>query len=105
MKEAVPSQALFRVAECLYRNGHGVYYALVKVQGKQIKKSLRTSDISLAKRRLSDFRQKAERLIGTEKGILFEELCQRWLSSIKPHFKNIFIYQKRFERKTVYSIV
>jgi len=29
---------LAKVAECLYRNGHGIYFALLKVGGKQIKK-------------------------------------------------------------------
>ena len=29
---------LTRVAECLYKNDHGTYFALLKVRGKQIKK-------------------------------------------------------------------
>jgi hypothetical protein len=49
------SQQLKRVGECLYRNGNGKYYALVKVAGKQIKRSLRTGDEKLAKRRLVEF--------------------------------------------------
>ena len=81
------SQVLTRVSECLYRNGHGAYYAIVKVQGKQIKRSLRTLDALLAKRRLAEFRQKVERLTGTEKGLLFEDLTKRWLESIRGHLK------------------
>jgi len=38
---------------------------LVKVGGKQIKKSLKTADLALAKRRLAEFRAKAERLSST----------------------------------------
>jgi hypothetical protein len=56
------AQALKRVGECLYRHHTRTYYALVKVAGKQIKRSLRTADVSLAKRRLSDFRNSATRL-------------------------------------------
>jgi hypothetical protein len=32
------------VGECLYRSDYGVYFALVKVGGKQIKRSLKTND-------------------------------------------------------------
>ncbi len=50
---------LSKVAECLYRNGHGTYFALLKVGGKQIKRSLKTEDAALARRRLAEFRTKA----------------------------------------------
>ncbi len=32
---------LSKVAECLYRNGHGTYFALLMVRGKQIKRTLK----------------------------------------------------------------
>ena len=51
-----------RVAECLYRHHAGKYYALVKVSGKQIRRSLKTKDLALAKRRLTKFRGEATRL-------------------------------------------
>lgn len=79
--------ALKRVGECLYRSHNGKYYALVKVSGKQIKRSLKTSDLALAKRWLSQFREKAERLTGSETGIQFEDLAKRWLALIKPQLK------------------
>jgi integrase len=66
----------------------------VKVAGKQIKRSLRTSDVSLAKRRLSDFRTSATRLTGTEKSLAFEGLAKQWLDSIRPHLKDSS-YQRR----------
>jgi hypothetical protein len=39
-RASVPSKptTLTRVAECLYKNDHGTYFALLKVRGKQIKK-------------------------------------------------------------------
>ncbi len=63
---------LKRIGECLYRHHAGTYYALVKVIGKQIKRSLKTSDLTLAKRRVADFRAKASRLTGTDKSLIFE---------------------------------
>ena len=80
-----------RVAECLYRSHNGRYYALVKRGGKQFKKSLRTTDFALAKRHLIDFREKAVLLAGSsinERKMLFEDLCQLWLASIRPGLKS-----------------
>jgi hypothetical protein len=48
-----------RVAECLYRIHTGGYYALIKVGGKQIKRSWKSNDQALAKRRLKEMREKA----------------------------------------------
>lgn len=46
-----------KVGECLYRNSSsGTYYALVKVRGKQIKRSLRTEVLAEARRKLRDFK-------------------------------------------------
>ena len=91
MKIQANGVTLKRVAECLYRSHNGRYYALVKRRGKQFKKSLRTTDFALAKRQLSDFREKAALLSGSsisERKMLFEDLCQRWLASIRPGLKS-----------------
>ena len=53
-------QEFKKAAECLYCNGNGVYFALLKVAGKQIKRSLKPDDVALAKRRLEDLRGKAK---------------------------------------------
>jgi len=71
---------LSKVAECLYRNGHGTYFALVKVRGKQIKRSLKTTDSALARRRLAELRSKAHGLAGDERSMTFDQLGQRWLA-------------------------
>jgi integrase len=82
------SQILNRVGECLYRNGHKTYFALIKVSGKQIKRSLKTDDLAMAKRCLKEFRAKADRLHGKEnRNVRFEELAEVWLQSIKPALK------------------
>ena len=38
------SNPLRKVGECLYRNRHGVYFAWFSIRGKQLKRSLNTSD-------------------------------------------------------------
>src|ERR1035441_1849451 len=83
--------SLNRVAECLYRlHPSGMYYALVKRHGKQIKRSLKTTDRQLAERRLRDFQGKAETLqCGKGRvafGVLVEEYRQTVLAAkdLKP---------------------
>ncbi|MCK9588812.1 MAG: tyrosine-type recombinase/integrase [Terrimicrobiaceae bacterium] len=58
------SQAAFeKVGECLYRNPtSGTYYAITKVRGKQIKKSLKTDNLPEARRKLKDHRTNVTRI-------------------------------------------
>ncbi len=58
------SQVAFeKVGECLYRNPtSGTYYAILKVRGKQIKKSLETDNLPQARRELKDFRVSVTRV-------------------------------------------
>ena len=79
-----------KVAECLYRaTATGTYYALVKKRGKQIRKSLGTTDRKLAERRLTEFREKVGRLTETGSGkILFAELADRWLAMVRGNMKS-----------------
>ncbi|MEO6751715.1 MAG: tyrosine-type recombinase/integrase [Chthoniobacteraceae bacterium] len=76
-----------RVAECLYRNNHGTYFALLKVRGKQIKRSLKTKDSPVAKRRLAAMRTKIHGLAGEEGSVTFDDLAARWLAFIKPDLR------------------
>jgi hypothetical protein len=74
----------------LYRREvSGVYYLLVKRNGRQFRRSLKTNDFALAKRRLREFEEKASRLAGSEanKQLRFEELSERWLANIRPDLK------------------
>ena len=83
-------QKLIKVGQCLYRsNVTNLYYAILKRQGKQIKKSLRTTDPSLAKRKLRDLENKVARLNPSESGkAVFESFAKQWLvgacMSLKP---------------------
>src|SRR5258708_28536815 len=74
--------ALHKVGDCIYRNAHGVYFAWFSVRGKQVKRSLKTNDRELARRRLVALRQNASRLHGSEyRNLRFEELGKLWLES------------------------
>src|SRR5260370_27090999 len=85
---AYKSQHLKRVGECLYRAGNKTYFALIKVAGKQIKRTLKTDDLAIAKRRLSELRGKAQRMHGSgNRNIRFEELADLWLEVIKTGLK------------------
>ena len=71
---------LTKVAECLYWNGHGTYFALIKVRGKQIKRSFKTEGSALARRRLAELWTKAHGLSGEGQGMTFDHLAERWLA-------------------------
>src|SRR5437773_8737434 len=82
------SNSLRKVGECLYRNRHGVYFAWFSIRGKQLKRSLKTSDKELARRRLAELRKVAARLHGLEdRNLRFEEVVRAWLESIRGGLK------------------
>jgi integrase len=78
-----------KVAPNLYRDAAGRYYLLVKRAGKQFRRSLKTSDPALAKRRLRDFQDRAGRLAsdGTGSSVRFDDLANRWLDAKRPELK------------------
>jgi integrase len=78
-----------RVGPNLYRDSVGRYYLLVKKSGKQFRRSLKTTDSALAKRRLREFMDRAGQLStdGTDGALRFEELSQRWLASKSSELK------------------
>ncbi|MFA5189434.1 MAG: site-specific integrase [Verrucomicrobiia bacterium] len=81
--ESGKGQQLENISECLYRSTtSGIYYALFKRGGRQIKQSLKTTDKEHAKRRLEPLRQKVVRLNTKEAGdLLFADLAKRWLET------------------------
>jgi integrase len=72
-----------KVGECLYRYSNGVYYARIKVDGKEIKKSLRTRDRVLAKRLLTQFKQEQRQIDRSQGRITLSELCDRYLQTVQ----------------------
>jgi integrase len=89
--QELPPRAIFhKVAQNLYRlESSGVYYALFKRAGKQIRRSLKTDDPALARRRLGELRNKVTRLntINGASKITFANLAKRWLDSHRVHLK------------------
>jgi len=77
------SQTLHRVSHCLYRSDESnVYYAILKRAGKQIKRFLKTTDSTLARRCLRELEDRAVHLQRGESGkITIADLGQRWLVS------------------------
>src|SRR5947208_1974573 len=79
-----------KVGENLYRlESSHKYYALLKRGGKQIRRSLKTTDAALARRRLATLRTKVARLNQSPGAgsITFAELACRWLENVKVKLK------------------
>jgi len=77
------------VGECLYRSQKSKrYYAIIKRGGRQIKKSLKTTDYAMAKRMLGDLRKQADGLIpGADGKMSFTALATRWHKITSVHLK------------------
>jgi integrase len=72
------------VGECLYRySPNGVYYARIKVEGKEIRQSLGTTDRQLANRNLAKLKQDQRQIDRSQGKLTLRELCDRWLETIQ----------------------
>lgn len=78
---------LTNVSQNLYRNGLGTYFAIIKIRGKQIKRSLKTKDRIIAKNKLAEMENDAGRLMDDRK-ILFSDLAAKWLATQKGRLKH-----------------
>jgi Site-specific recombinase XerD len=86
---------LQRVGESLYRySSNLVYYARIKVDGKEIKRSLGTTDRTLARRNLAALKDELRQIDRSQGRITLEKLVDRYLGTIQ-HQK-----PKTVERKT-----
>jgi integrase len=80
----ITSSSFEKIAECLYRNPSSrTYYALVKVKGKQHKRSLKTTDLAEAKRKLRDYRAEVEVTIPGAGKVTVRDVCQKYLATAK----------------------
>jgi integrase len=85
-----------KVGECLYRySSNGVYYGRIRVDGKEIKRSLKTTDRDLAKRNLAVLKQEQGQIDRSKGKMTLAELCDRYLQTVQ-HQK-----PKTIERKTL----
>ena len=73
-----------KVGECLYRySSNGVYYAVVRHEGKLIRRSLATDDPKLAKRSLADFKKKLSQVDSSQGKMTVEELLKKFQATFK----------------------
>jgi integrase len=87
--------AFQKVGECLYRySSNGVYYARIKSSGKEIRRSLRTQDRTLANRKLRELKDKLAQIDPSKSKITLAKLCDQYLQTVQ-HQK-----PKTIERKT-----
>ena len=88
--------AFQKVGECLYRySSNGVYYARFESGGKEIHRSLRTTDRSSAQRALAWLKQEREQVDPAQGKLTLAELCDRYSATIQ-HDK-----PKTIERKSL----
>jgi integrase len=88
-QENEPQSDWKKVGPCLYRYKGRTYYALLKVRGKQVRQSLETEDLAMARRRLSKKREELEktdpalaRRTLAEHRVLFEKLITGKASTV-----------------------
>ena len=72
-----------KVGPCLYRFRQGTYYALLKRKGKQIRHSLKTSDLEIARRELRKFIEDTENLDRTNGRQSIDEFATRYLETLR----------------------
>ena len=92
-----PQSGVFRkVGECLYRySSNGVYYARFKADGKEIRRSLETTDRDLARRKLAEEKEKERQIDRSQGKLTLRELCDQWLKTIQ-HSKPKTLEQKSY---------
>jgi integrase len=91
-----PKRTLQKVGECLYRySSNGVYYARIKTEGKEIKRSLGTTDRDIAKRELARFKEEQRQIDRSQGRLTLAELCNRYLKTVQ-HQKPKTIERKAF---------
>ena len=70
---------------CLYRfSTNGVYYALTKQKGKQVRRSLETTDKATAKRKLADLQQDLGKVDAPQGKLTLRSFCDRYLYHRQP---------------------
>jgi integrase len=85
-----------KVGECLYRySRNGTYYCRIKIQGKEIRRSLRTTDRALAQRNLTQFKHEQRQVDRSKGKVTLAELCDQHLSTVQDQ------KPKTVERKTL----
>ena len=87
--------AFQKVGECLYRYSNGVYYARIRVEGKEIKRSLGTTDPAHARRKLADFKNEQRQVDRSQGKLSLDALCESYLLTVR-HQKPKTVERKKF---------
>lgn len=96
MSKTIPQGEFQKVGPCLYRYlPSGVYYGRFKVDGKEIRCSLETTDRKLAERNLAVKKAEQSKIDRSQGKMTLGELCDRYLKTVQ-HQK-----PKTIERKTL----
>src|SRR4029077_11487354 len=84
MRSRQSQSAFQKVGECLYRySSNGVYYARFESGGKEIRRSLRTTDRASAQRALAWLKQEREQVDPAQGKLSLAELCDRYSETIQ----------------------
>jgi integrase len=90
------ASAFQKVGECLYRySSNGIYYARFESGGKEIRRSLRTTDRASAQRALAWLKEERKQVDPAQGKTTLAELCDRYLATVQ-HQK-----PKTIERKAL----
>jgi hypothetical protein len=83
-----------KVGECLYRySSNRVYYPFVRFGGKEIRRSLETTDGAIARRELARFKGEQRQVDRSQGKLTLAELCDRFLKTVQ-HQKSKTVAQK-----------
>jgi integrase len=78
------ASAFQKVGECLYRySSNGVYYARFESGGKEIRRSLRTTDRASAQRALAWLKHEREQVDPAQGKLTLAELCDRYVKTVQ----------------------
>jgi len=77
------TSAFQKVGECLYRYSSGVYYARFQSGGKEIHRSLRTTDRASAQRALAWLKQEQQQVDPAQGKLTLAELCDRYSATFQ----------------------
>jgi integrase len=96
MRAPKPSLGKFeKVGQCLYRySSNGVYYARIKTNGKEIRRSLKTIDRKKADRDLKRLKEELDEIDPSRGKLTLAELCDQYLEATDPRLK-----EKTVERR------
>ena len=88
---------MVRVASCLYRYQNTGYYAVIKRSGKQVKRSLNTSDRKLAERRLRELQADLDSLDLDQSHQTLDGFAPVWISSLSGATATIYKHRLAME--------